>query len=507
MIRKIKTYIVLAIVALSAPSCLDKYPENAVPSDQAIQTVNDVDQAVIGIYDAFKSASLYSGNLTLLPDIQTDLVYGVNGNTGIYGPIWRWNDILSNDKDIEKVYSALYAVIGRCNFLFDNIEKVRAKVTEDKDLDKLAQCAGEAHFARALAYAELIKLFCKPYESDEEAANELGVVISRHYRGDELMVRASLKDSYQFVLDELELALEGLELEEDYDPAAKPLFDSPYFNEYTVHALRARVALYMKKWDDAVKYSTKLIDSKLYQLSSCTNQISQGVSYYKYMWTNDQAAETIWKIAFTPTSFGGALGKVFFNYDYSTFRPDYVPASWVLGLYEASDLRYETFFQTMTTGYSHHLSWPLLIKYFGNQQFTQQYGILHVSMPKVFRLSEQYLIRAEAYCNLNKFGEAGKDLTKLRSARMSSSGNIVVNKDNWLDVISDERVRELYMEGFRLQDLKRWHKGFERKPQAQSLAVGSSLKVEKDDPMFVWPIPLHELEAPGSQILPNESNK
>lgn len=275
MIKKIKTYIVLAAVALSVSSCLDKYPENAIPSDQAIQTVNDVDQAVIGIYDAFKSSALYSGNLTLLPDIQTDLVYGVNGNTGVYGSIWRWNDILSNDKDIESVYAALYEVIGRCNFLFDNLEKVCAKVTEEDDLDKLDQCAGEAHFARALAYAELIKLFCKPYESDEEAANELGVVISRHYRGDEPMVRASLKDSYQFVLDELDLAAEGLALDEDEEPSSTTLFDSPYFNEYTVYALRARVALYMKKWDEAVKYSTKVIDSGYYQLSSCNEQILQ----------------------------------------------------------------------------------------------------------------------------------------------------------------------------------------------------------------------------------------
>lgn len=70
-----------------------------------------------------------------------------------------------------------------------------------------------------------------------------------------------------------------------------------------------------------------------------------------------------------------------------------------------------------------------------------------------------------------------------------------------------ERVKELYMEGFRLQDLKRWHKGFKRKPQDQSLTNGSSLKVEKDDPLFVWPIPQHELDSPGSQVEPNESNK
>ena len=65
----------------------------------------------------------------------------------------------------------------------------------------------------------------------------------------------------------------------------------------------------------------------------------------------------------------------------------------------------------------------------------------------------------------------------------------------------------------RLQDLKRWGKlynkgvSFERKPQTSSLAEGSSLKITYDNPLFVWPIPQHEIEAPGSEVLPNESNK
>ena len=35
----------------------------------------------------------------------------------------------------------------------------------------------------------------------------------------------------------------------------------------------------------------------------------------------------------------------------------------------------------------------------------------------------------------------------------------------------------------------------------------AALKVAADDPLFVWPIPRNELEAPGSQIQPNESNR
>ena len=67
MIKKFKLYILLAAMAFSAASCLDKMPEDGIPFDESIQTVDDVNLAVIGIYDAFKSSALYSGNLTILP--------------------------------------------------------------------------------------------------------------------------------------------------------------------------------------------------------------------------------------------------------------------------------------------------------------------------------------------------------------------------------------------------------------------------------------------------------
>ena len=87
---------------------------------------------------------------------------------------------------------------------------------------------------------------------------------------------------------------------------------------------------------------------------------------------------------------------------------------------------------------------------------------------------------------------------------------MTVNAENWLNSIAEERVRELYMEGHRLQDIKRWGSdyregnGFERTPQTNSLEEGSTLKKRADDYMFVWPIPRHEVEAPGSKVEQNE---
>ena len=508
--KKIKLYTLLLAAVLGFSSCLNKYPEDAIQAHRALNTVSDVNQAIIGIYSSFLNGSLYSGDLTLLPDLQADLAYAVKGNTNVYGDIWRW-DIHSTNLNIESVYAALYDVIGRCNFVLQQVDKVRQNTIFEEDLERLDQYCGEAHFARALAYSELIKCFCVAYEGDEDAKTQLGVVIRKKYYSDEAITRSSLYDSYQFVLEDLDTAADLLYLGKDFNPAVDGgLYNSPYFSEYTVYALRSRIALYMKDYENAVKYASKVIDSNYYKLSSTNELYAPDLSMFRYMWTTDNASEIIWKVGFTATAYGAPLGQVFFNYDYRSFKPDYVPAQWVLDLYQRGDLRYDTYFVTKQTGFSHGLVWPLLAKYFGNTDLYNQAHLLHTCMPKVFRLAEQYLIRAEAYAMsaTPDYSKAGKDIATLRAARYQSfGGGVSINQSNALEVIEEERVKELYMEGFRLQDLKRWHKGFTRKPQPETLENGNRLKIEKDNPLFVWPIPQHEIESQGSNIQPNESNK
>ena len=488
----------IAFASLFFSSCLDKTPSDAIIDDEAIQTISDAEQLVNGIYAAFKNGALYSGYMTLAPDIQADFVHAVEGFRNTYGRFWTW-DVTATDSEISSVYNGLYTVIGRVNFLLDNLPTVEENIRTEAEYAKLDLYKGEAHFARALAYSELIKLYCKAYTEEIADQEDLGVVISTSYYNKATPKRATLRQSYQQIINDLEVAEKNIQT--DY-------YGSNYFTVAAIHGLRARIALYMQDWDTAIEYSTKVIENTNYSLANASSYVNSTQTTQDYMWTDDQSYEIMWKVGFTTTSYGGALGQVFLNYDYLSYTPDYIPSMWVVSdLFELYDARYQSYFRSVTTGYPHGLTCVILWKYPGNPSFVNV-GLLAVNQPKVFRLGEQYLIRAEAYCAKENpdYTRAARDITTLRKARYTRYGTAAMSASNWLDVIEEERCRELYMEGFRLHDLKRWGKGFERQSQISTVSPGNRLKISADNPLFVWPIPQHELEAPGSQVVGNDSN-
>ena len=144
-----RTVAVIA-VAVGMVSCLEKLPGNAIPESEGMKTFDDAEQTLTGIYAAWMSGALYSGYLTLLPDIQADLVHAVQGNSNTYGQLWQW-DIRPTNSEIEGVYGSLYTVIGRCNFYLDKVDELRSSLTDDESITYLDYYTGEVHCARALA--------------------------------------------------------------------------------------------------------------------------------------------------------------------------------------------------------------------------------------------------------------------------------------------------------------------------------------------------------------------
>ena len=125
----------------------------------------------------------------------------------------------------------------------------------------------------------------------------------------------------------------------------------------------------------------------------------------------------------------------------------------------------------------------------------------YVNKPKIFRIAEQYLITAEAYYLR---GEAGDEsmaydiLFELMSARDASIQYAPVTGLTLKNLIRAERERELFGEGFRLVDLKRYGEEFRRQtPQSVQLSyeLALDLNVKTDNIRWVWPIPKAEIDA------------
>lgn len=516
--KKIKILsFLLSLVFLTASCNMDLIPESAMPEKEALRTADDCDAWVIGIYSAFKNSALYSGYLTLLPDIQADMAYAAkNTNTGFYTRYYQWNFNSTSDELIS-VYNGLYTIVSRCNFFFDYKDQVEANLKSDEK-ENFKKRLGEVYFARAMAYSDLIRIFCEAYNSENADKENMGICLPDTYQDDMPMVkRSTLRESYLQILSDLKNA-------EDNLPASRTVADSPFFSQGAVNALRARVCLYMGMGDlkldanneylkMAVEAATKVIKTGAYTLSDAINKAYQvdGVTYsdYELMWKLDTSNEIIWKIAMSNNSYGGALGRYFISYNGATYSPQYHFAESILSLYDDGDYRASVFCAEQEDVNGDKIF--MITKYPGNTNIDGGETRLWVNMPKPLRLSEVYLVRAEANYWLKKEEDAQNDLSSVKRKRISGFGSVGASGDNLLKEIQEERARELFMEGFRLSDLKRWHKDIKRNKQlyATDGPSNNQLEVKYTDKKYrfsTWPIPKHEIEATNGLVVGNASN-
>lgn len=517
--KKIKILFLFISLVFATTSCnMDLTPDSAVPEHEALRTIDDCDAWGVGIYSAFKNSALYSGYMTLLPDIQADMAYAaLNTNNGFYTNYYQW-DIKSTSPEIIDVYNGLYTIVARCNFFFDYKEQVEATLKTTKDKDRFKNRLGDAHFARALAYAELIRLFCEPMTSENADKENMGICLPDTYQDDVPMVkRSTLRESYNQVISDLKEAEENL-------PDSRTAPDSHYFSKGAVYALRARIYLYMGMGDlkrdntneylkKSVEAASKVIKLGAYELSDAINNaFTIGGKYYtdyQVMWMRDASDEIIWKIGMSANSFGGALGKELLAYNGSTYSPRYHFPNPILDLYEENDKRATVFCAVAEDANGDEVN--LITKYPGNIDLDGGDTPRFVNMPKPLRLSEVYLVRAEAYYWLNDDENAQKDLSSLMRKRISGFGSVGLSGENLLKEIKKERARELYLEGFRLSDLKRWREPVKREKQLYSLIgpYNSELEVRCTDDKYrftTWPIPKHEIEATNGLVVGNASN-
>lgn len=496
-----KIYIAAMMSLALFTSCsMDEEQFGVINQEYAIMTVNDCNSYVNGLYGALRART--AGGYIAYSDLQMDQFQAtiINGNRG---GTFAMGSILPGTTEITSIYAGMYSGIQRCNFFLTRGADLllQDEFTEEQK-DAIRQKLAEVKFMRAYYNWYLFDHFCESYTETNAELPAKGIQIVTFYdpSSDRSTYpgRSTLKATVELINRDLEESYEGLAYAEQNGASISVTPGSYYINSYVVRALQARMALLTGDYKNAVKYAEDVINSGHYGLAAYNN--------YLNMWTQDNSTELIF-VPFGDKQEGGVATGSIWLVDNTETNSDFVVSANVLAEYPARDVRYTSFITTYNLKVDGMpVVAPAFVKFPGNPTQLSATGSNNLqNKPKPFRLSELYLIAAEASDLDNDPTTANKYLNALRSARIRGYLSQQLSGTTLTDEIRKERSLELIGEGFRMSDLKRWGLGFTRNYSYSELApeysavsdilytTSRNLTYLPGDYRFVWPIPQDEM--------------
>ena len=416
------------------PACekkiTDLEPIDQIPSQVAIQNMNDVLNALNGVYGTWlgRRPSYLSSFMTDEIRLGTGTEYRNVGNI-----LFNWNHVSDSQdwRDTENggAWTNLYQVIDRANRLLEFMVPVPTTGTTEETLKN--QYKGELLALRGMAHLELLRWYAS---TPEYTPNGLGVVVQTEYVKAPGSYQPS-RNTQQEVMDQV-----NADLLEARNLIPTSFTDIGRITRNAVIASQARAALHVKNWQGVVDRATEVI----------ALQPLTPIASYPALWTTrilpaNQSSEVIWKLNVSASAnLGSAVGSLW--QDVGTGAVQASPAIKLLNTYDqTNDIRFSTFFRTSPRN--------LIAKYgvvIGSNGENFQYDI------KMIRTSEMVLSRAEAYAELNQLANANNDLKALRAARITGYVHTDINeKAALINAILLERYKELAYEGQRYFDLRR----------------------------------------------------
>lgn len=181
-------------------------------------------------------------------ELSAELERRIPGSYPIYniqGATWE-REFSGSNKDYMWMYR--YQNIFRSNMVFYYIDKINA-TEEERQMIK-----SKASFRRALSYMELLNIYTLPY--NQANLNEPGLVLADRIGFDYPLVRSSLKDTYDFIENDIIEALKiNVELKNKFGQG------SPYrVTSASANALAARFYLMKHDYVNAQKYAQAALD-------------------------------------------------------------------------------------------------------------------------------------------------------------------------------------------------------------------------------------------------------
>ena len=423
------------LIASCGKDFLNVEPTNASKAEDAVKAPQDAQVIINGIMRAMTSSDYYGRNFIMYGDAKGGDLTIYSAGRGLDALYTFNHSITTNSYD--GYWSQIYFCLLQVNNLIENIEKIKGTGSTDA----FDEYEGEALTLRALMYFDLVRLYGKPYNLDKTA---WGVPnITSVLKPFEKPMRNTVEANYNQIMADLTKAAPLLSKERN----------DGYINYYGNLALQARVNLYLGNTAAALSTAEEVINSDEYTLYTPANWAAS--------WTSQFGSESIFELVILTGE--ADLGSSSLGY-YLRRKGDGGGAA--AGWFGASDG-----FLTRLKQDPRDVRWSVMApdelstnadprlgscyKYSGNTSHAGDKGSQSAVNIKVIRLSEIYLIAAEAALSTNKEKAAGYlNAIRKRSPDLVPATAATVT----MDMILDERSKELFCEGHRFFDMIRLNK-------------------------------------------------
>lgn len=488
-------FILLSVLVTGSLGCsdfLDKVPSTSsnAPVERVEQLLALLDNMSTLVYEEGYTSSMLSDDIGLSREM-----FESSPSSFVIDRLFYFGFFTEGiaSQAIDPLWTSLYSHIYTANLIIEHVDAVSGSES-DKDLARV-----NAHFLRAYSYWVLLNTYCLPYSEANKQA--LGVPKKTTTDFETSLKRLPQQELYDLIEHDLEIA--GKTSLTQIDPSL------PWrVTQTTVHALRARMYLYMNQYDRALTQAEKALEGAPDLLDYNSLGWANPVSYPA---TDALPAQTL---HYCETFHWGAQKFLFWKeWIYPRLFEDraqwYMPSQELIGLYDQqNDLRFELF-------YVEH----------GNRRFSVPYDAYRYVMfgdgkyaVSGLTTAEILLIRAEMQVRTGSWQEGLQTLDLLRSKRFKAGSYSPVsagNQQEALRIVLEERRRELPFT-FRMYDIRRFSVNdtpdddvaitrdfFDIKLSGVDLQSPKTYTVPVGSPLYALPINDGEIKASQGEIEQN----
>jgi hypothetical protein len=427
--------LLLSIFILIGLSGCRKYlepplPINEIAASSAFSNDATAGGVLTGVYGELFNQGNFAG------------VAGIGGTTGLYGDELQNYMTLTPDYQevyVDEVNSTEFLVTTNWSNLYSQLYSVNLAIeglTTATGLNYRNQWLGEAYFLRGLCYFYLTNLY-----------GDVPLVLSSNYLTNNTLGRSPQADVYKQIVADL-LQAQSLLDSTYHDGNGQVTTDRGRPDQAAAAALLARVYLYIGDWKDAETQAGSLIaDGGDYQLVNLkqtflinSTEIIWGLEPFDEFGTPYIVPDA--KAYILPNGVTPLAANV-----------DVSLSDSLVNAFEPGDARYTNWVGADTVAASG--STPMTVYYYAYKYKAKGTYTAPQESLVLFRLGEQYLIRAEARAQQNNLTGALADLNAIR-ARAGLPASTAVSQADVLAAMQRERRVELFLEdGHRLFDLRR----------------------------------------------------